>query len=161
MRARDHFDLVSLLAYLDPGEDEWDTIYAAAVSHTAYDTTRGAKSPFPSPIDFIDAHYGYSDEDEPVWSDLYTRNRSLLTARIVNRLIEDVKLLNVNYYKTVTCPICKENVIEVGVGNPLVWNKLEEDVALDVDNERAVNINIKCDCKGFSPVDFLLIEKQL
>jgi len=161
MRARDHFDLVTLLIYLDPGEDEWDTIYAAAVSHTAYGTTRGAKSPFPAPIDFVDVHYGFGDEDEPVWPDLYTRNRSLLMARVVSRLIERVRRLEVSATKTVTCPICDEDTLEVSVGNPLIWDKKAEAVRVDPDNERAVSIEVKCECKGFKPIDFLLAENQL
>ena len=161
MRAKDHFDLVKLLLYLDPGGDEWNTIYAASVSHTAYGTTRGAKSPFPAPIDFVDVHYGFGDEEEPVWPDLYMRNRSLLMSRVISRLIERFNELEVNSTKTVTCPICDKDSIQVGVGNPLIWDKKMEVVRVDPDHERAVSISIGCDCKGFQPIDFMLAEEQI
>ncbi len=161
VRARKHFDLSSLLERLSPGEDEWDTLYSAAIAQTAYGTTRGAKSPFPAPIDFIDVHYGYGDEDEPVWEDTQTRGRSLLMVRIVSRLIERVKSIEINRIITVGCPVCEENSIEVNVGNPLIWSPKMWALRIDIDNERAVGLKIKCDCKGYKPFDFVLIERQL
>ena len=161
VRARKHFHLIKLLTYLDPCENEWNTLYAAAVAQTAYGTTRGAKSPFPAPIDFIDVHYGYGDEEEPVWKDRQTRGRSLLMVRIVSKLIERVNSLEVSSTVAVGCPICDKDLIEVNVGTPFIWDKKMEEVRLDVDHERAVGITINCDCKGYQPFDFVLIEAQL
>ena len=161
MDAREHFDADRLIYKLDPTEDEWDYMYAAAVSSTAYGTTRGAKSPFPAPVDFIDSLWGYSDEDEPVWQNGDERHRSTLMIRITSRLIEHVKMLDADEHRMLTCPICDEESVEASVGTGLMWDHKLMAVRLDVDDIRITALRFKCECRGFNPFDFFILEAQV
>ena len=154
MDAREHFDADSMIYKLDPTEDEWDYIYAAAVSSTAYGTTRGAKSPFPAPVDFVDSLFGYSDEDEPVWQNRDERFRSILMVRIASRLIEHVKMLDTDSNCMLTCPICDGDTVEASIGSGLIWDNKLMAVRVDPDNSRVTSLKFKCECRGFNPFDF-------
>ena len=161
MDAKEHFDADYLIYKLEPSEDEWEYMYAAAVSTTAYGTTRGAKSPFPAPVDFVDSLFGYSDEEEPVWQNRDERLRSTLMLRIAGRLIEYVRMLDTDDIRILTCPICDEDTVEASIGNGLVWDDDMTTVRLDVDSIRVTSLNIECDCRGFNPIDFFMLEAQI
>ena len=161
MDAREHFNLARILYKLKPTEDEFEYIFRAAVSVTTYDGTRGSKSPFPNPLDFIEDYFRYVDEHEPVWP-MKERHRSVLMLRATGRLIEYLEKkredLSLGVFD-VCCPICDKSSLYVTVGFGIIWNDKRETPEVNYDNLRMLALDITCGCRAFMTPDFDLIEK--
>jgi len=161
MDAREYFNLANILRKLKPNEREFEFIFKAAVSVTAYDGMRGAKSPFPNPLDFIEGYYGYVDEDAPVWPEP-DRTRSMLMLRATSRLIEYLKKrrehLSLGVFDA-ACPICDKASLYVTVGFGITWNDRRETPEVNYDSLRMLALDITCGCRAFTTMDFDLIEE--
>lgn len=162
MDARKYFNLKKIMLELDPSKRDFDIMFQAAVSITAYGTTRGAKSPFPSPMDFVDIYYGYGSEEEPVWQDIDERKRSTLMLRGITRISEYLrkhrKDLGLGVFD-IYCPICDNDKITVMIGFGIMWDKKRESIFVDYDKIRMLALNIECQCTCFNTFDFSLIEE--
>ena len=145
--------------------DYFDVIRKAAVSITAYDGTRGNRSAFPAPIDFIDDFVGIEDEDHPAINVGISRYTTEML-RIVVKLKEEMdrisdRIIEGNIYAQ--CPICNEDTIYCDVGFiPIYIHKggrlgLEcgEHGAVVWTGERCIHsVNIHCSCRGFTVSDY-------
>jgi hypothetical protein len=160
MDAREYFNLANILHSLKPTEREFEFIFKAAVSVTTYDGMRGAKSPFPNPLDFIESYFGYVDEDAPVWP-LEDRHRSTAMLRATSRLIEYLNKQRDNLALgvfDVCCPICDEASLFATIGFGITWNDRRETPEVDYDHLRMLALDVTCNCRSFTTLDFDLVE---
>jgi hypothetical protein len=144
--------------------DYLDAVRKAAVSVTAYDGTRGNRSAFPAPIDFIDELIGIEGEDYPA-IDVDISRYSTELLRIVVKLREEMddlgdRILDGDVYAQ--CPICNEDTIYCTVGfipiyvhegGELPW--VDEYGAVVWTGERCIHsLDIQCGCRGYTVEDY-------
>lgn len=160
MRLEKMFDIHKMLKILRPKSYEFDTILRSAATIGAVQRKSGeyGTPPIPAPVDFVDDLFGYSDPEEPVWNDVYDRNRSVLMLRCVVKMrkyLDNWTLDHTHSLRQLRCPKCSKATIDAVIGpKPIYWKKGGEDMMAVID------MTITCECDGFTIDDMLNLESE-
>lgn len=151
MNAGEHFNLDVYLTRVLGYPDRVETVRKAAAVMSAYDVTRGTRTPFPSAFHFVEEHFGMKSRDPASKATRGERYYSIWLLRTAFKLREYTERLGWPSFTVtmVRCPKCGEDTIETMVGK---LPKLRDE------HKRMVSLKVQCTCKKFQTTDYYAIE---
>lgn len=156
---REHLNLDRRIEKLNPTPAEMEAIHHAAVAFFAYNASRGRRSPFPSPFDFIDDFMGV-DPDAPALPREQSK-RGTIMLKLAYHLYHELKSQvdsDCTQAVSIRCPACEKKTMICHIGTGF---KLGSNSKITVSqNPRLVALYKKCICQGVGTVQLKQFERE-